>query len=412
MNIPYPVHEKSFSAWVPLLLIIYNVTANLANDIYLPSMPKLVEVFSTTSSILQLTMTAWFAGIACPQLILGPLADRFGRRPILFGGGICFIVATLLAALAPNIKVLITGRFFQGIGVCSLNIITFSILSDLYSHKKRVIIMNYISICGSLSPLLGPIIGGYILSLYGWQMNFFLIFSLALISIICLWYKLPESNRQPNLYALHFNFLYKNYFSLIRNKYFLKHLIPYCLLIGGLIAYLTVAPFLIINKLKIPPHYFGYTQIPIFCASIVGSSYVNYFTHKYYLSTKKLVIAGLVIVTISTFLLLATSYALGNRLYILITFMSFYGLGFSLCGGILVSKMMAMSKLVIGSSAAILGFVAAMSCVVLSSLFSVTYNGTILCAAIGLSFTAQLALFSFLSLESGTETLEEENNGR
>jgi DHA1 family bicyclomycin/chloramphenicol resistance-like MFS transporter len=221
-------------SWIPILLIIFNFTANLSNDIYLPSLPRLIQVFHTSANTVQLTMTIWFAGVAIPQLFFGPLTEKYGRRPILMWGGVCFVISSLLCCVASSIHMLLIARFFQGVGVCSLNVTSFSILSDLYAYKQRIKIMTQISICGTLAPLIGPIIGGYILTLLGWRENFMLIFSLGLISLIGLKLSLPETNLELNTEATKLKRVAANYLSLLKTHGFLTHLIPYCLMLGGL----------------------------------------------------------------------------------------------------------------------------------------------------------------------------------
>ena len=186
MDVIYPM--------IAFLLVLYNFSANLSNDIYLPSMPKLVEFFHSDAATLQFTMTDIDFGVAVPQLFFGPLTDRLGRRPVLILGGLCFLFATLICMSATQIQVLIIGRLLQGIGVCSLNVTTFSILVDLFDYKKRTQIMNKISLFGTLAPLIGPVLGGYILIYLGWRFNFSVVFALAFIGIIGLYFKLPESN--------------------------------------------------------------------------------------------------------------------------------------------------------------------------------------------------------------------------
>lgn len=384
------VIDKKLSIWIPTLLIIYNVTVNLANDIYLPSLPQLMQLFSTTATALQFTMTSWFAGVALPQLFLGPLTDKIGRRPVLFGGGLCFLISTLVCACATNVYLLIIARFFQGVGVCSLNVTTFSILIDLYAYKNRIRIMNKLSMCGTASPLIGPIIGGYILTVFGWRANFIIIFLLGFISLFGLWYELPESNLSLNPHAIHFKKMVKNYFYLLKTKGFLKHLSPYCLLLGGLVAYLTASPFIIIDKLKIAPQNFGYTQLPVFSLFILGGIYLSYKASEEQI--KSLMKRGVQLVFISSVLLLVASFIFGNSLLAFILPMMLYALGFSLCASSLVSEVMSLGGNMKGYSSAFLGFGMAMHCVIASALLSLMYDDTLISVALLIFIIATLSL--------------------
>ncbi|MBA3662000.1 MAG: multidrug effflux MFS transporter [Gammaproteobacteria bacterium] len=388
------IFEKNL-IWLPTLLILYNFCANLSNDIYLPSMPKLVQLFNSTPATLQLTMTAWFAGVALPQLFFGPLTDKVGRRPVILGGGIIFIVATLACIATNNMAIFIIARFFQGVGVCSLNVTTFSILIDLYQYKARIQVMNRINMFGTMAPLIGPVIGGYVLTYFSWQANFYIIFAMGLISVIGLWIKLPESNLQLNPQALNVKHVMHNYLMLTKNKNLIRHLIPYCLILGGLVAYLTTAPFIIIKQLNISPSNFGYTQLPVFGMYILGAMLFNRIDNDVF--AQKVTQIGFKVVLLSCLLMLCLSYFFGNNLYVFIIPMVLYALGFSFCSAPFVNEVMASAPLIKGSAAAFLGCGMALSCMLCSFVVGMIYNGSIFSIAIVLSSVLILAsIFYFL----------------
>ncbi|GEM_PF-2330321 len=395
--------DKQQCVWVPILLIVYNFAANLANDIYLPSLPQLTTFFSTTAATLQFTMTAWFAGVAIPQLFLGPLTDKVGRRPILFGGGLVFLISTLVSACANNVWVLIVARFFQGVGVCSLNVTTFSILVDLYEYKYRIKVMNKIILCGTASPLLGPILGGYFLTLFGWRSNFLVIFALGMVGLIGLWFKLPESNLFLNPRAMDYKSLCKNYYLIFTTKGFIKHLLPYCLLLGGLVVYLTAAPFIIITKLKFSPEYFGYTQLPVFATYILGGLYVGSSPEETHI--RMLLKRGIKLVFIAGICLLLSCYFFKNSIYAFILPMMLYGLGFSFCASTLVTEVMSLGSEMKGYAAAFLGFGMAISCVLCSGMLSFFYDGTLVSVAFIIFTIAGLALLIYNPSQKITKSL-------
>jgi len=362
--------------WVPLFLISYNFLANLSNDLYLPTFPSLVHALNTSSTYVQLTLTAWFAGVVAPQLIFGPLSDHIGRRPLLFWGGVCFAVASLMCALSLNIWMLLSARFLQGIGVCSLNIASYSIISELYEYDYRVHLLNYISICGILAPLLGPIIGGYIFIYYGWQMIFFLIFFTAIICLLGLWFKLPESNTQIKQSSLSIESIYKSYSSLIKNHYYMKTLISYSLLLGGLIAYLTAAPFIIINLFHIAPENFGFNQVLIFFGYISGALCVLFLIKSH--GHAFLIRIGLLFIGLACFLLILTGIFWSQNLWFFLISMAIYMLGLGICTSPMTNEVISLDHKNKGSTAAFLGFGMATSCMFSSLLVGLFYNDTLL----------------------------------
>lgn len=383
-------------AWVTIFLILYNFCANLSNDIYLPCLPELVTRFDSTSSMLRLTMTAWFAGVALPQLFLGPMCDRYGRRPILLIGGMCFISATMICMLANNVEMLIIGRFLQGLGVCSLNVTSYAILMDLYPYHARIKIMNRMSMVGTLAPLIGPVLGGYILIYLGWRANFMAILILGLFSVLGLAKCFTESQTELNQQALKVRHVFGNYAQLLRNKIYLNHVITFALLLGGLVAYLTAAPFIIIKKLHIAPEYFGYTQLPIFALYILGALFVNRQTDEQ--TMRKTLNFGVKLLTLGSFLMIVLGIFFINTLWILILPMMLYVFGFSLCGSPLIAEAMSSVRVNNGMASAFLGFCMAISCTLSCLVLEVFYNGTSLSLGILLFVLSMIGLRFYLSL--------------
>src|SRR5690625_2444688 len=101
------------------LIILLVAFGPVSTDLYLPSLPRLAEVFGATSASVQLTLSVFLAGFALGMLIYGPLSDRFGRRPVLIGGISLFVLASVACLAAPSIEWLIAGRFLQALGAAA-----------------------------------------------------------------------------------------------------------------------------------------------------------------------------------------------------------------------------------------------------------------------------------------------------
>ena len=160
----------------------------IAMSLYLPSMAEIVRAFDTTPAMVKLTLTLYFGGFACAQLVAGPLSDALGRRPVtfLFIGG--FSAASLLALFAPTIEFLIVARFLQGVGASAGVAVSRAIVRDTFSGEDSVRIMNLIGIILGLGPALAPTIGGLMITLAGWRSVFLLmaLFGMAIILIMAL----------------------------------------------------------------------------------------------------------------------------------------------------------------------------------------------------------------------------------
>nr|WP_159084644.1 MFS transporter [Dongshaea marina] len=174
--------KTNVTIWFYLVLSVCLVTP-LSNDLFLPSLPSMAEYFKTPH--IQWVMSVFLIGLAVPQLLYGPLFDRFGRKPVLMGGLLIFTLASIAVATSTHFYGLLTARFFQAIGACCSVAGSMAIARDLFDKKHLVkviaMIMLLIGVCPVLSPLLGAIwraglVGGQALSCW-----------LPLASFTCYW---------------------------------------------------------------------------------------------------------------------------------------------------------------------------------------------------------------------------------
>jgi Bcr/CflA subfamily drug resistance transporter len=386
--------------WFPIFLFLYSFTGNVSNDIYMPSMPILVHVFNTSDHWVQLTLAMWFLGAAAPQLLMGPVADRYGRRALLFWGGFIFLLSTLVCAISAHIGWLIVARFFQGVGVCSLTIVSFVVIHELFTGHRCVRLLSLLNVCNSVAPLLGPLLGGYIFLLLGWRANFFIVFGLALMGLIGLWRYLPESKIPLDNQALVPKMLVSNYLALLKNRLFMTHLISYGLFFSGMIAYLSGAPFIIINQLKVAAQHFSLTQLAVFGAFVLTSLLVDKLVQHY--GTHKVIWLGGMIIVLSSVAMVWCSLILPNSLYGFVGSMMGYAAGFGLAGSPLAKETLSASPHAGGFAAAMLGFSMTGFSSLASIVVSAIYNQTIISVAAIILIISLLALFIIFWIPRGT----------
>ncbi|NNM58835.1 MAG: multidrug effflux MFS transporter [Legionellales bacterium] len=385
-----PAKSAGNLLWFPFFLFLYSFTGNVSNDIYMPSMPVLVNIFNTNDHLIQMTLAMWFLGDAAPQLLMGPIADRYGRRALLFTGGMTFLLATFICAISSHIGYLIIARFFQGVGVCSLTIVGFVVIHELFQGHQCVRLLSFLTVFNSAAPLLGPLIGGYVFLLLGWRANFVIVLVLGLVGILGLWKLMPESKTNLDYTALQPKVLLNNYISLFKNRLFMCHLIAYGLFFGGIIAYLSGAPFVIIKQLGIPAQYFGLTQLFIFGAFILTSLLVGKFVKRY--SNRSIILTGSILIVFAAVLMLIMSLCFPQNLYGFVGAMMLYAAGFGLAGSPLAKETLSASPHWGGFSAAMLGFSMTGFSSLGSFVVSVVYNQTIFSVAVVILVMTVVAL--------------------
>ncbi|WP_421724156.1 multidrug effflux MFS transporter [Bauldia sp.] len=181
---------------VPLILILVAVSAinPIAVNMFVPAMPAMMRALDTNQAMIQLVLSGYLFATAFGQLVLGPLSDRFGRRPVLLAGLGVFIAASVLAAAAQSITVLVVARIFQGFGGCVGIVLGRAIIRDRFERDEAASMIGYVTMGFAIAPMVGPFIGGLLNDNIGWRSVFVLQTGLAVAVALAAYALLPETH--------------------------------------------------------------------------------------------------------------------------------------------------------------------------------------------------------------------------
>lgn len=386
----------------PLGLLLYVLAGNLSNDIYLPSMPHLVEAFGVSMNALQLSLTAWFLGASLPQLILGPAADKLGLKRILWAGAACFLIGTLLCLMGFSYTLFLIGRFLEGLGVCSITVVSFSSLEKLYQiDSHRVKILSLLNICHATAPLLGPLLGAYIIIFSGWQMTFLCVILISLIGLSMIAVTMPALKVQNS--PISFSSILSNYSEIIKFPTLLSSLLSYSFLFGSLVIFLTGGPFLFENTFGLSQKAFGISQIGIFGGFILGSFFTLKMNAR--LSNKKLLQISRLLITTGILCLMTYVLLVDNPSVRCLLPLVMLSLGFGIIAGPLTNIIIKLSKTHVGLLSALIGLgMTGMGCMG-SLVCSFLFNGSPRSLVMLISIAASCATIS-LTILSRSEELD------
>ena len=261
---------------ITLLLATVASVAQLSVSMYSPSLPAIQLTMMASAGTVQITMTAYLFAFAVAQLIYGPLGDRYGRKPILIGGLVIFTIGSLICATAGSIEILILGRIVQASGACAGSIMARSIVRDVFDQEKGAQAMASVAIALAAAPAIGPLLGGYLQDWLDWHSIFFTLAWFGVLMIPLVVIRLPETNRSPDIDALHWYALGRNYISVVSNRTFLAHTLLGTTLLGGVFGLYTAIPFLIVQQLNISPTVYGWLNLLIIAVYIFGSFLSSY----------------------------------------------------------------------------------------------------------------------------------------
>ncbi|MEU2209631.1 multidrug effflux MFS transporter [Streptomyces hygroscopicus] len=170
MSVPSP--GSSGSKITPALLTMLAVLASVAPfgiDMYLSAFPRMAVDLHTSATTVELTLTAFLLGLAAGQLVFGPLSDRYGRRGPLLAGSAVFVTASVLAALAPTITVLVTARLLQGASASAGMVIGRAVIADLETGRSAARAFSLMMIVSGVAPVVAPLLGSVLAGAIGWR---------------------------------------------------------------------------------------------------------------------------------------------------------------------------------------------------------------------------------------------------
>ncbi|MCB1474846.1 MAG: multidrug effflux MFS transporter [Rhodobiaceae bacterium] len=248
------------------LVILISSLAPIGLNIPLPALPAIARSFGVDYGIAQYTVTIYLISVAVGQLIYGPLADRFGRKPVMIAGLLIYVAGCLAAYYAPNAGVLIVARGVQALGGCAGIVVGRAMVRDMFDHTRAASVLSYITVAIVIAPMISPAVGGFIEETSGWR---FIFLATALFALpILVWGALirTETRRQSERTAM-----LHGMSVLIRIKSFLIS----CAILGcsGAVFYTYVAgaPLLCIEGMGVSPAEFGVWQMSMAASYSVGS---------------------------------------------------------------------------------------------------------------------------------------------
>jgi MFS transporter, DHA1 family, multidrug resistance protein len=242
---------------IPLLFAML-YAGQLGSNIYLPGIPEIASDLDTTLSAAQTLVAAYLGAFAVAQLVMGPLSDRFGRKPVILGGLGLFAVASVISAVAPDIATLIAARFAQAAGACATIVVGRAMIRDTTEGMASAQAMSWLAIAMGVGPATAPFIGGFLTSWFGWESTFIFTALVAVgvfvFVIATLEETLPPPLRQPP--PIHE--LVGTYGRLAANPRFVGYSLIVSFASGAMQAYLTATPIVFIILMGVRPEVYGF----------------------------------------------------------------------------------------------------------------------------------------------------------
>lgn len=213
-------------------------------DLYLPAFPLLEQEFQTTAAMIQLTLTGTMLGFALGQLVVGPLSDKVGRRLPLISVTALHVLASVAAALAPNLVLLGVARVLMGVGAAAGGVVAMAIVRDLFGGRRLVIMLSRLALVSGVAPVVAPLIGSWLLTVMSWPGIFVVLAAYGLVMLVSVSLFVPETLPKERRSDGEGASALQRYRSVLTDRVFIGVLIIGGMTFSGLFSYLSASSFL------------------------------------------------------------------------------------------------------------------------------------------------------------------------
>lgn len=250
--------SKRPSRSLMLVLAALAALATLSTNIMLPAFPDIAHGLDMPVEAMGSTFTVFFFGFAITQLLVGPFADRYGRRPLAIGGIALVIAGSIVCAIAPSFPALLLGRVVQSIGAAATSVLARAIARDRFEGEALTRIMAFVMVAMAAAPGFSPLLGGALETWFGWR-SIFVAVALA-TALVALGYALRVGETLPpaRRRALSALAIARDYRSLAVERPFILPALAISLTIGSLYAVFAASPRILMIEHGFDPQQFGW----------------------------------------------------------------------------------------------------------------------------------------------------------
>ena len=332
------------------LISILSMIPPLSTDLYMPALPDMTVYFNTTSTLMSFTMTIFFIFMAIGILILGPMSDKYGRKPVLIASISISMIFSAACAFAPNITLLIVARAASAFGAGGMVAISTALIKDSYEGKAMSKVLSVTQAFMLIAPMLAPVLGAIILKVADWKMTFIvlaIITGVSLAGAFLLQETLPVKERTQSTTIQTILGLRK----VAKNPNFSSLLLVGALIAAPFMAYLALASYIYIDGFGVSETTFSMYFALNAGASILGPVMYMRFGAG---SVKKVISAGIMVAIISAILILTIGNA--SPIIFLLSYV-LYSIMTSYFRPLISDLLLSATKTDVGATSSVMNFV-------------------------------------------------------
>lgn len=244
--------KQNMKVFIPATLGMFTAFGPFVTDFYLPVLPEMTGYFHTTPALASMSLTAGMIGLAAGQLFIGPLTDKYGRKRILVGSMLLFVVASLLCIFSGDIFMFNAMRVLQGLAGAGGIVIAKSMSADMYTGRELASFMALLGAINGIAPVCAPVVGGLMAGVTSWTGVFAVILAVGIVLMVCSMF-LPETLQPANRIRKSVIKVYGNLFRVFRNSRFTLSVMAEMACFFMFFAYIASSPFIMQQVYHLSP---------------------------------------------------------------------------------------------------------------------------------------------------------------
>jgi DHA1 family bicyclomycin/chloramphenicol resistance-like MFS transporter len=392
---PTPSLKRAFFTLSGLAML-----SPLAFDMLLPAVGDMANSLNTSVGQVMIAWGILSVGSGIGQIIHGPISDRYGRKPVIIFGLLLYILSAGIGPFVSSVEQLFVLRFFQGIAVAATMIIMRAIVRDLFDVKQGAKLFGNLFAVLAVMPIVGPILGGYLTTWFGWQAVFFCMAGVALVVLFIIVFCLDESLQDKDIRAMTPKILVTSFAKILSDQNFITFLMIGMGAYAGLFAVLAgISPVLSI-VLKQPADIFGYQFAAIMIGHLIAATLATRIIDQ--LGIKKMILLGTFVSVLGGGLFLALALAKITTIYSVLIPAAIFLVGFALTTPAMTAGALSNFPHMTGRATSLLGFLQQGTGAIVSISLGMTVTDTQLPMAIAIAAGSLFSFATFITKISDT----------
>lgn len=254
----------------PLALVLFEFATYIAHDMIQPGMLIVTTEFDVGPEWVSTSLTAYLIGGVVLQWLLGPLSDKFGRRPVMLSGILFFAAACILTHWVSSIEEFVSLRFVQGISLCFIGAVGYAAIQEAFDEALAVRMMALMANVALLAPLAGPLAGAAWLTVGSWRSMFWLFAGCSLLAFVVLWRVMPETAGDRS-HSIALPNLARNYGRLMKDRLVMSGSFAIGLVFIPILTWVALSPVILMHDEGLSRMQYALLQLPVFLAMIAGN---------------------------------------------------------------------------------------------------------------------------------------------